>query len=99
MTPYLVPGTTLVLKNFFLKVRPGTKCKNFLKSFEAAFGTWYSLQKNILMIFIKIREKSSFLDQEKMVICYYLTNGKVFKLNPQNNLRTNILRPGYVNLL
>ena len=38
----------------------------------------------------KIREKCSFLEQEKMVICYYLSNGKVFKLNPYNNLRKNI---------
>jgi hypothetical protein len=47
----------------------------------------------------QIREKCSFLEQEKMVICYYLSNGKFFKLNPHNNLRKNILQPGYVNLL
>jgi hypothetical protein len=34
-TPYLVPGTTLDLKNFFLKVVPGIKCSN--KIFQKFF--------------------------------------------------------------
>jgi hypothetical protein len=47
----------------------------------------------------KLEKSALFLEQEKVVICYYLSNGKVFKLNPHNNLHKNILRPGYVNLL